>query len=185
MKLSYVILSSLSPKMPPVILGDLSLTAGTKVRISCIALSNLKHSTTRRPRRTAFSTSKKASQPPFDRNDFEGQPFTGVYEPAGPMRGPLAQASSHGAPRITPRRLKEHLDKYVIGQERAKKMLSVAVYNHYQRVHELQRQEEEEQFRLDREARKRSVREHEVYHSEGEFSFYSVEYFSNILTGLF
>ena len=63
-------------------------------------------------------------------------------------------------------------------------MLSVAVYNHYQRVHELQRQEEEEQYRLDREARKRSVREHEAYHSEGEFCFYSVEYFGNILTGL-
>ncbi|OBT98437.1 hypothetical protein VE01_03069 [Pseudogymnoascus verrucosus] len=155
--------------MPPVILGDLSFTAGTQVRISYIALSNLKRSTTKQPLRAAFSTSKKASKPPFDRNDLQGQPFTGVYEPVGPTRGPLGQASSHGAPRITPRRLKEHLDKYVIGQERAKKMLSVAVYNHYQRVHELQRQEEEEQFRLDREARKRSVREHEVYHSDDIF----------------
>ncbi|OBT59640.1 hypothetical protein VE04_00188 [Pseudogymnoascus sp. 24MN13] len=155
--------------MPPVISGDLSFTARTQVRISYIALSNLKRSTTKQPLRAAFSTSKKASKPPFDRNDLQGQPFTGVYEPVGPTRGPLGQASSHGAPRITPRRLKEHLDKYVIGQERAKKMLSVAVYNHYQRVHELQRQEEEEQFRLDREARKRSVREHEVYHSDDIF----------------
>lgn len=162
--------------MPPVILGDLSFTAGNQVRISYIALSNLKHSTTKRPLRAAFSTSKKALQPPFNRNDFEGQPFTGVYEPAGPTRGPLGQASSHGAPRITPRRLKEHLDKYVVGQERAKKMLSVAVYNHYQRVHELQRQEEEEQFRLDREARKRSVREHEAYHADGKFYFYCAEH---------
>ncbi|KFY07916.1 hypothetical protein V492_06694 [Pseudogymnoascus sp. VKM F-4246] len=155
--------------MPPVILGDLSFTAGTQVRISYIALSNLKHTTARRTPRAAFSTSKKASQSSFDRNDFQGQPFTGVYEPAGPTRGPLGKASSHGAPRITPRRLKEHLDKYVIGQERAKKMLSVAVYNHYQRVHELQRQEEEEQLRLDREARKRSVREHETYHPDDIF----------------
>ncbi|KFZ08900.1 hypothetical protein V502_09058, partial [Pseudogymnoascus sp. VKM F-4520 (FW-2644)] len=155
--------------MPPVILGDLSFTAGNQVRISYIALSNLKHSTTKRPLRAAFSASTKASKPPFDRNDFQGQPFTGVYEPGGPTRGPLGQASSHGAPRITPRRLKEHLDKYVVGQERAKKMLSVAVYNHYQRVHELQRQEEEEQFRLDREARKRSVREHEAYHADDIF----------------
>ncbi|KFY49731.1 hypothetical protein V496_09845 [Pseudogymnoascus sp. VKM F-4515 (FW-2607)] len=152
--------------MPPVLLGDLSLTAGTQVRISYIALSNLKRSTARQPLRAAFSTSNKVSQPPFDRNDFQGQPFTGVYEPGGPTRGPLGQASSHGAPRITPRRLKEHLDKYVIGQERAKKMLSVAVYNHYQRVHELRRQEEEEQERLDREARKRRAREHEAYLSD-------------------
>ncbi len=33
----------------------------------------------------------------------------------------------------TPRELKSHLDEYVIGQEKAKKILSVAVYNHYKR----------------------------------------------------
>lgn len=33
----------------------------------------------------------------------------------------------------TPHDLKEHLDGYVIGQERAKRILSVAVYNHYKR----------------------------------------------------
>jgi ATP-dependent Clp protease ATP-binding subunit ClpX len=34
----------------------------------------------------------------------------------------------------TPRELKEYLDGYVIGQEQAKKILSVAVYNHYKRI---------------------------------------------------
>ncbi len=34
----------------------------------------------------------------------------------------------------SPRRLKEKLDQYVISQEPAKKVLSVAVYNHYKRV---------------------------------------------------
>ena len=33
-----------------------------------------------------------------------------------------------------PREIKEILDQYVIGQEKAKKILSVAVYNHYKRV---------------------------------------------------
>ncbi|RQD72527.1 MAG: ATP-dependent Clp protease ATP-binding subunit ClpX, partial [Halanaerobium sp. MSAO_Bac5] len=33
-----------------------------------------------------------------------------------------------------PKEIKEILDQYVIGQERAKKSLSVAVYNHYKRV---------------------------------------------------
>src|SRR5437867_5405497 len=33
-----------------------------------------------------------------------------------------------------PRKIKEHLDEYVIGQERAKKVLSVAVHNHYKRL---------------------------------------------------
>jgi len=34
----------------------------------------------------------------------------------------------------TPRELKEFLDLYVVGQEEAKKVLSVAVYNHYKRI---------------------------------------------------
>ena len=33
-----------------------------------------------------------------------------------------------------PQEIKEFLDEYVIGQEEAKKVLSVAVYNHYKRV---------------------------------------------------
>jgi ATP-dependent Clp protease ATP-binding subunit ClpX len=34
----------------------------------------------------------------------------------------------------TPREIRTHLDGYVIGQEKAKKILSVAVYNHYRRI---------------------------------------------------
>ena len=34
----------------------------------------------------------------------------------------------------TPQSIKEFLDRYVIGQERAKKYISVAVYNHYKRL---------------------------------------------------
>jgi ATP-dependent Clp protease ATP-binding subunit ClpX len=37
-------------------------------------------------------------------------------------------------PTLTPREIKETLDLYVIGQEEAKKALSVAVYNHYKRI---------------------------------------------------
>ena len=35
----------------------------------------------------------------------------------------------------SPREIKKHLDSYVIEQERAKKILSVAVHNHYKRIH--------------------------------------------------
>ncbi len=34
----------------------------------------------------------------------------------------------------TPQEIKNHLDEYVIGQEKAKKTLSVAVYNHYKKI---------------------------------------------------
>jgi ATP-dependent Clp protease ATP-binding subunit ClpX len=34
----------------------------------------------------------------------------------------------------TPREIKERLDEYVISQERAKKVISVAVHNHYKRL---------------------------------------------------
>ncbi|KAI8886715.1 ClpX, ATPase regulatory subunit [Backusella circina FSU 941] len=53
-----------------------------------------------------------------------------------------------------PRTIVKHLDEYVIGQERAKKILAVAVYNHYNRVKsnlmqqeimQLQQQQEEEE----------------------------------------
>ncbi|KAF9970982.1 hypothetical protein BGZ73_006156 [Actinomortierella ambigua] len=41
-----------------------------------------------------------------------------------------------------PREIVRHLDEYVIGQERAKKILAVAVYNHYSRVNENLRQQQ-------------------------------------------
>ena len=34
----------------------------------------------------------------------------------------------------SPKEIKKHLDEYVIGQDRAKRVLSVAVYNHYKRI---------------------------------------------------
>ncbi|MDK2951499.1 MAG: ATP-dependent Clp protease ATP-binding subunit ClpX [Kosmotogales bacterium] len=38
---------------------------------------------------------------------------------------------------LKPSQIKGELDKYVIGQESAKKMLSVAVYNHYKRINSI------------------------------------------------
>lgn len=35
---------------------------------------------------------------------------------------------------VTPRQIKEHLDLYVVGQDEAKKILAVSVYNHYKRL---------------------------------------------------
>ena len=44
------------------------------------------------------------------------------------------EAQDQTVPSPTPQEIKETLDQYVIGQEAAKKALSVSVYNHYKRV---------------------------------------------------
>jgi ATP-dependent Clp protease ATP-binding subunit ClpX len=104
--------------------------------------------------RSFTTTAPQCSSSQFNRSDFGSQPFTGVYEPGQPTGGPLGGASIVGAPRITPKMLKEHLDQFVVGQERAKKVLSTAVYNHYQRIQELQRQDEEFQELMAQHARR-------------------------------
>ncbi len=48
------------------------------------------------------------------------------------MSGPKTDLNLGRVP--TPKRMVEMLNQYVIGQERAKKVLSVAVYNHYKRI---------------------------------------------------
>ncbi|MFV0627191.1 MAG: ATP-dependent Clp protease ATP-binding subunit ClpX [Alphaproteobacteria bacterium] len=48
------------------------------------------------------------------------------------LRGEKNLSSSEHLP--TPSKIKEFLDQYVIGQDHAKKVLSVAVYNHYKRL---------------------------------------------------
>src|SRR5205085_8997127 len=48
------------------------------------------------------------------------------------METPKARATGSKVP--SPRRINEILDQYVIGQDKAKRVLSVAVYNHYKRV---------------------------------------------------
>ena len=44
------------------------------------------------------------------------------------------EENSHNVKLSTPSQIKTHLDQYVIGQDEAKKTLSVAVYNHYKRL---------------------------------------------------
>ena len=54
----------------------------------------------------------------------------GVYdnEPAG------SQEAEEPLKVPKPKEIKEYLDQYVIGQDEAKRTLSVAVYNHYKRL---------------------------------------------------
>ena len=66
--------------------------------------------------------------------DEEGKPD------APPKAGPGRRGQSHAAPTrepvnvLTPAEIKAGLDQYVIGQDEAKRVLAVSVYNHYKRI---------------------------------------------------
>lgn len=50
----------------------------------------------------------------------------------------LAQNTSEAITELpTPKEIMDHINEYVIGQEKAKKSLAVAVYNHYKRIQQL------------------------------------------------
>lgn len=110
--------------------------------------------------RTFTTVSPRCTQ--FNRSDFTNQPWTGSYEPGLPTPGPLGSTPAFGAPRITPRVLKQYLDQFVVGQDRAKKILSVAVYNHYQRVQELKRKDNEIREEHAKRERKEALERHPV-----------------------
>jgi len=50
------------------------------------------------------------------------------------VMGAIDEVETHELRLLTPKELVKKLDEYVIGQERAKKIISVAVYNHYKRL---------------------------------------------------
>jgi len=57
-----------------------------------------------------------------------------IMEEEDDIAMPSEYTQEQGINLLKPKEIKEFLDQYVIGQEEAKKVLSVAVYNHYKRV---------------------------------------------------
>ena len=50
----------------------------------------------------------------------------------------------------TPKEIKTYLDEYIIGQDAAKKYLSVAVYNHYKRILNKNKDSEDDQVEIEK-----------------------------------
>ena len=134
------------------------MATSPRARSSYLALSCC----LRRYLRSSCSRQASSAASRFHRSDFANQPYTGSYDPNEPTHGPLADTPIIGAGIVTPRALKQHLDQFVVGQERAKKVMSVSVYNHYLRISELQRKEEEEHQRLQQRLRREKVHSHPV-----------------------
>lgn len=71
-------------------------------------------------------------------NDCIEQAYDIWQSSIGGSRGPEGKKKGLGVAELqkipVPKKIKEHLDQYVIGQDEAKRFLSVAVYNHYKRL---------------------------------------------------
>ena len=131
---------------PPGTMTTIRVHISRRARRSYLALYSISRT---------FSTSKTLSSPSsYHPSDTHDGPFTGSYEPGLPTTGPLGEATAFGTPRLTPKTLKRYLDQFVVGQERSKKKLCVAVYNHYQRIVELQRRDAEEEDLLQQQAQR-------------------------------
>lgn len=72
--------------------------------------------------------------------------IAGVIEERFPQEVPAFNLDLSAEELMPPREMKEFLDRFIIGQDRAKRYLSVAVYNHYKRILARQEKPEEEEF---------------------------------------
>ena len=72
--------------------------------------------------------------PSFGFNDQGGMPFTGGSAQTSKEEKKKAQPALDLKKIPAPHKIKASLDEYVVGQDHAKKVISVAVYNHYKRV---------------------------------------------------
>ncbi|KAF9931179.1 hypothetical protein FBU30_010622 [Linnemannia zychae] len=95
------------------------------------------------------STSYYPAQPPYTSAFQSRDAFGGngggpgeSYSAANARKTNTVHTSEWMGAIQNPRAIVQHLDEYVIGQEKAKKILAVAVYNHYSRVNENLRQQQ-------------------------------------------
>ncbi|QUC20816.1 uncharacterized protein UV8b_05057 [Ustilaginoidea virens] len=100
--------------------------------------------------------------------------FTGSYDPtAESRRGPMFNKAKFGVPQFYPRDLKKRVDEYVVGQERAKRIICSTIFNHYQKLRRLHQNEHERRNFQEKLVRQRFARDREQYQKRKEL--YAVE----------
>lgn len=143
----------------------------------------------RRARHRALSSSRPSASsrrtPDFNAG------FTGSYDPtAEASRGPMFSKTKFGVPHFYPRDLKNRVDEYVVGQDRAKKTICSTLFNHYQNLRRRHQFDLEERHVQEKHLRQRFARDEELHqkrhdahsvedetpgHSETVRSLYEVE----------
>ncbi|KAM0246995.1 hypothetical protein ACHAQJ_010023 [Trichoderma viride] len=109
-------------------------------------------------RHLSVYTSLRSKQTP----DFTSG-FTRSYDPTLESgRGPMFRKVNFGVPLFYPRDLKRRVDDYVVGQERAKKTICSAIFNHYQNLRRRRQLEQEDKERHEKLVRQRFAREREL-----------------------
>lgn len=89
--------------------------------------------------------------------------FTRSYDPTAEAgRGPMFRKVNFGVPQLYPRDLKRRVDDYVVGQDRAKKTLCSAIFNHYQNLRRRRQHEQEDKEKHEKLMRQRFAREREL-----------------------
>ena len=87
--------------------------------------------------------------------------------------------TNYGVPQFYPRDLKKRVDEYVVGQERAKRIICSTLFNHYQKLrrkhqHDHERKNLQEKLMRQRYARDKEFhqRRKEPHPVEGMATFY-------------
>ncbi|PNY23176.1 Mitochondrial clpX-like chaperone MCX1 [Tolypocladium capitatum] len=95
--------------------------------------------------------------------------FTGSYDPTVESgRGPMFSKANFGVPQFYPRDLKQRVDEYVVGQDRAKKTICSTLFNHYQNLRRRHQQEHEDRNVQEKLLRQRFSRDRELHQKRRE-----------------
>lgn len=130
-------------------------TPQNRARASCPARAAI-------TRRRAFCASAVTQTARRPHNSNSG--FSSSYDPAEDTgRGPMFTRPTFGVPQFYPRDLKARVDEYVVGQDRAKKTICSAIFNHYQGLRKTQHDKDADNRARARLSRQRWARDRDTY----------------------